>query len=386
MNDLHNHNIVFQKDEFLHDLEALVNIDSGSHDIEGLNSVADFLCKKYESIGLKPIRKTQGASNRPFVELYTHPDASEIDLLFLGHMDTVFEKGTVSQRPFRISEDGHWAYGPGVADMKAGDLLTFHLLRVLRKLCPQLKICVCHNSDEEIGSGDSAQAMQAIASKCRYSFVMEPGRPGGHFVYQRKGAVDIRVSCHGIAAHAGNAPQEGASAILEMTHIIQKMQALTNYETGFTVSAGLISGGSAANVIPDSCEAVFDVRCTDTAQLTELEEALRALCQNPFVPRTTVSWEKLSQMPPMKATEKTKILVELLQSEAARLSLQPEFLSVGGASDGSLLAAAGCAVIDGCGPEGDKLHSADEILRIDSIEERFRLLLSAIQKLPDIQT
>jgi glutamate carboxypeptidase len=363
------------------DLETLVNMDSGTDDIEGLNQVADFLCEKYENIGLTPVRVKQGESGRPYVEVYTHPEEEKVDVLFLGHIDTVFDKGTAAQRPFTLSEDGKIAYGPGVGDMKAGDLLAFHLTRVLREECPDLKICVSYNSDEETGSEDSEHALQAAAAKSRYAFVLEPGRVGGHFVYQRKGVADIVVKCDGIASHAGNAPKDGASAILAMADLIQKMHALTDFETGLTVNAGLVKGGSGSNVVAAECEAVFDVRYTSFEQLAEFEAKLDALCAEPAVDRVKITWKKVAQMPPMKPNENTETMMNLLRAEAEKLGINPDFLSVGGASDGSLLSEMGCAVMDGCGPESDKYHSDDEFMMVDSIEQRFHLLLGAIKGL-----
>ena len=372
---------LFKKEEYMKDLETLVNLDSGSSDIEGLNRVADFLCGKYEEIGLSPRRIALGPDKRPYVEVLTHPEADEVDVLFLGHVDTVFDRGTAAERPFTLSEDGKWAYGPGVGDMKAGDLLAFHLTRALREECPQLKICVCHNSDEETGSEDSEQAMQNIAARSRYAFVLEPGRLGGHFVYQRKGVADIVIRCKGIASHAGNAPKDGASAILEMADLVQKMYGLTDFETGLTVNAGVIKGGTASNVVAAECEAVFDVRFTSFEQLDMLLQKLDCLCAKPVVEGVKVTWKKISQMPPMKPNDNTRAMMELLRKEAEKMGLHPDFLSVGGASDGSLLSEMGTAVMDGCGPESDKYHSADEFLRVDSIEERFHLLLGAIKGL-----
>ena len=372
---------IFNKEEYMKDLEILVNMDSGSEDIDGLNQVADFLCAKYEEIGLSPARTAQGPHGRPYVEVYTHPEAEEVDVLFLGHLDTVFEKGTAAQRPFTLSADGKIAYGPGAGDMKAGDLLAFHLTRVLRDECPDLKICVCYNSDEETGSEDSEAAMQAAAARSRYGFVLEPGRVGGHFVYQRKGVADIVVKCHGIASHAGNAPKDGASAILAMADIIQKMHALTDFETGLTVNAGVVKGGTGSNVVAAECEAIFDVRYTSFEQLAEFEAKLDAICAAPAVDRVKAEWKKAAQMPPMKPNANTQTMMNLLRAEAEKLGQHPDFLSVGGASDGSLLSEMGCAVMDGCGPESDKYHSDDEFLIVDSIEQRFHLLLGAIKGL-----
>ena len=97
---------IFKKEEYMKDLETLVNIDSGSSDIDGLNRVADFLCGKYEEIGLSPKRTEQGPDSRPYVEILTHPEADEVDVLFLGHLDTVFDRGTAAERPFTLSDDG----------------------------------------------------------------------------------------------------------------------------------------------------------------------------------------------------------------------------------------------------------------------------------------
>jgi len=193
--------------------------------------------------------------------------------------------------------------------------------------------------------------------------------------------VDIHVKCRGIASHAGNAPQDGASAILAMADLIQRLSALTDFETGLTVNAGVVKGGSASNVVADDCEAVFDVRYTSFEQLEEFEEDLDAICSSPAVDRVSVTWEKLSQMPPMAPNESTQTMIELLQDEAAKLGQKPDFLSVGGASDGSFLSEMGAAVIDGCGPESDKYHSEEEYLVVDSVEERFNLLMGAVKGL-----
>lgn len=370
---------MFNKEMFMKELEILVNIDSGSDDMEGLHKVADYLAKQYEEAGLTVKRTVQGELNRPYMEVYTHPEEEEIDILFLGHLDTVFPAGTVAERPYSLSEDGKVAYGPGVGDMKAGDLLALYLTRELMEVRPDLRICICHNSDEEIGSEDSMEAMQNVAARSRYGFVLEPGRIGGHFVYQRKGVVDVLVKCRGIASHAGNAPKDGASAILALADLITKMSALTDFETGLTVNAGLISGGTGSNVVAEDAEAVFDIRYTSFEQLAEFEAKLDELVKAPVVKGVTATWKKLAQMPPMEPNDRTVEMMDLLRGEAEKLGQKPDFLSVGGASDGSLLSEMGTAVMDGCGPESDKYHSVDEYLLVDTIEERYNLLLGAMK-------
>ena len=166
----------FDENEFLKDLETLVNIDSGSHDIEGLNRVAAFLKEKYEKAGLQTEATGEGAEGRPFLSAFSGNGAREkdekIDLLLIGHIDTVFPRGTAEKRPFRI--EGRRAFGPGVADMKSGVLLAFYLTRALMERYPHMKICIANNSDEEIGTGDCQLRLEELAARSRFCMDMEP--------------------------------------------------------------------------------------------------------------------------------------------------------------------------------------------------------------------
>ena len=145
----------FDLDKYLKDLEELVNHESFTHDFENLNKTADYLVKKYKDAGLYVDVEYQGEEKLAHIVAST-VDPKEVageekpyDLMFRGQYDTVFDTGTVAKRPFSI--DGDKAKGPGVADMKAGDLLAFYLTLELRERYPDARILIVNNGVEEGG-------------------------------------------------------------------------------------------------------------------------------------------------------------------------------------------------------------------------------------------
>ncbi len=159
----------FDLDKYLKELEEMVNIDSFTHDIAGCNNMADYMVKKYKEAGLYVDVEYQGEEKLAHVvastvDPKTLPDEERPwDIMFVGHLDTVFETGTAAKRPFSI--DGDKAKGPGVADMKAGDLLAFYLTLELRERYPDLRVIIVNNGDEEGGSFISGESLTEISKK-----------------------------------------------------------------------------------------------------------------------------------------------------------------------------------------------------------------------------
>jgi len=203
------------------------------------------------------------------------------DVLLVGHMDTVFPKGTAAQRPYH--EENGKAYGPGVADMKAGLVLILHIMKRLRIERPDLKLCAAFSGDEEIGSDSTAEWLKSLAERSRFALVLEPGREGNGFVRSRKGCADLRVKFYGKAAHAGNAPERGINTVVAMAEWIRKLYVFHQPETGTTVNPGLVWGGTAKNVIPDYAEAVFDIRFMEAEALEKICGKAEELAANPPV-------------------------------------------------------------------------------------------------------
>ena len=375
----------FDLDKYLKELEELVNTDSGSYDIEGCCEVAGKLKALYEQAGFHTNISFQGEEKRPHLVVTTQDPATfegkerPIDILFIGHMDTVFDKGTAAERPFRI-EDGK-AFGPGVSDMKAGDLMALYLSRELMERHPDLSIAMVHNSDEEIGSDASSPELIRISGLAKYALDMEPGRISGNFVKERKGCCDFKVNFHGIPGHAGNAYMRCASAVSEMARVITEVEALKNWDEGVTVNCGIAGGGTATNVVPEFAELYFDLRYKTQEQREQFEAGLDRIVSNPKNPKVECVWQKLTDMPPMRYIPETEYMVNLFTEEMTKMGLNYEFESAGGASDGSFVSAAGTPIIDACGPRGANEHTDKEYLVVDDIEIRYNLVLNTLERI-----
>lgn len=371
----------FNLRDYLNELETLVNIDSGSRVPGGTSLMADYMEAKYRELGLTVKRIESEKGLGPCLEIRNHAEREKIDVLFLGHMDTVFPAGEPERRPYR--EEGELGYGPGIMDMKAGLLSTWYLVKNLVEDGTGLNICVAHNSDEEISSLDSQEWIKKLAEKADITIVMEPGRKNGEYVNERKGLARYTVTVEGVAAHAGIAPQDGASAIYELAELILKLQALNNYEIGTSVNVGVISGGTASNVVCDLATCVVDTRFDTIGEHEKIEESLKRLESRRVNPRTSVTIVRDGFRPPMNKTEKTEALMALMEEHAAPIGMDMKWVKTGGGSDGNFAAFAGSAVIDGAGPAGDGAHGKKESLQLNTIEPRLELLYNMLTALSE---
>ena len=358
-------------DAYLTDLEYLINTDSGTSNIDGNRKIAAFLAKGFRQAGFDVSEEAAGEAKRPVVIAKT-PGAVSFDSYLGGHMDTVFPDGTAAVRPF--TRDGDIITGPGTVDMKAGSLLILYIAAELRKTAPEIPLCIVLNSDEEIGSPDSAEILRREAANCRRIFIFEGGRKEDRLVNQRKGIAKYRIEIEGIASHAGTAPWKGASAITELAHWITSLDKLKNYDRGTTINVGLMEGGAALNVVAPSAQAMAEVRYAEKAELARIERSIERMTANPFVAGTRAKVTRLSHYPPLLPTEKTRALMEELSPYGL------EYVKAGGISDANRLAELDIPIIDGCGPGGGGAHSEKEFLSIQTAERRFNLFTRIIRE------
>lgn len=357
--------------EFLEQLKLLVNIDSGSESHDGISQIADYFERQFQMLGYYGHRIEYGEAAGCSLEMRNF-QGDDIDLLLLGHMDTVFPKGTAQDRPFRV-ENG-MGYGPGVADMKAGLVSILFLAKRLYLEKRNLHICVALNGCEEIGSVCSADWIQSLSRKSRYCILFEPGRPGNIFVKERKGIEEYEVQFHGIAVHSGVEPEKGASAILEMSRWITELSSMSDYAHGLSVNVGIASGGHATNMVPDYAECRLEIRYMNPAARDFVQERIQKLQGQPFDKKVRAVVTKKSSCPPMQLTPNTENMISHLKNLCKKMNIAVDFISTGGSSDANFVSAAGAAVLDGCGPIGANLHSDKEYLEISSIEQRLELM------------
>ena len=238
---------MFNYEEYINELEQIVNIDSGTYSISGVNLIGDFFASRFINLGWSVQRVSISDKVGKLLDICSQKVA-HYDVLFIGHMDTVFTEGTAKLRPFYI-HDGR-AYGPGVADMKCGLLSLWHTVKELPENAKKMAIRIILNPDEEITSIYSTEYIAQAAANSSYVFIFEPAMLDGAFCVERKGRIRYEFKFTGISTHAGYIfERENASAVVEMAHWIVALMSLSNKEKDTTVNIGRIEGGEADNVV-----------------------------------------------------------------------------------------------------------------------------------------
>ncbi len=292
--------------------------------------------------------------------------------LLLGHCDTVWPLGTLQEMPFVIGEGV--IRGPGVYDMKAGLVQILYALQALRELQlePEVSPVVFINSDEEIGSQESTPHIRRLARIANRAFIFEPSLGmEGKLKTERKGVGSFTVTVKGKAAHAGLNPDGGASAILELSYVIQKLFALNNPERGTSVNVGVIDGGLRPNVVAPESRAMIDVRVQTQKDARHIEESIHAL--QPVTPGVTLEIQGRIRRQPMERTPRNQQLWEVARQLGYTINLNLADGAAGGASDGNTTSLY-TATLDGLGAVGDGAHAKHEFIYFDKMVERSALL------------
>ena len=292
--------------------------------------------------------------------------------LVIGHFDTVWPIGTLEENPFRI--DGNVIHGPGSFDMKGGLAQLIVALRTIRDLRLETPVvpAVFVNADEEVGSRSSTRYIRLLARRANRAYVLEPGLgERGDIKTSRKGIGRFTVTVYGKAAHAGLDPEAGASAILELSHVIQKLFSLNDVDRGITVNVGTIDGGIQPNVIAPHSKAVVDVRVPTVAAGNEVEYIIHSI--QPIDPEVRLHIEGCIGRPSMESTPRNQQLWNQVRKAGDDLGMDLHQARAGGASDGNTTSQF-TATVDGLGPVGDGAHALHEHLLVDKTLERAALL------------
>ncbi len=300
------------------------------------------------------------------------PAGTEGGQLLIGHCDTVWPLGTLDQMPLEI--DGGRMRGPGVYDMKAGLSQIIFALRALREVgvTPALPPIVFINSDEEIGSRESKPHIMELARQVERAFVLEPSLgPSGKLKTARKGVGRFTITVHGRAAHAGLDPEAGASAILELSFLIQQLFALNDPERGITVNVGMIDGGLRPNVVAPNSTASVDVRVLHQEDVPRIEEAIRSL--QPSTVGVELDIQGRIGRLPLEHNDRNRTLWKLAQECGNSLGMQLDEGTAGGGSDGNHTTLH-TATLDGLGAVGDGAHAKHEYIDIEATLDRTALL------------
>jgi glutamate carboxypeptidase len=368
-------------------------VNSGSRNLGGLERMADFLADAFAALpGLlrleqpQPVEavdaagKTIQLKHGRHLHLSVRPTAP-LQLLFTGHMDTVFASDHAFQET-RWLEDGV-LNGPGVADMKGGLAVMLAALKAVER-SPQadrLGYEVVINSDEEVGSLGSAALLAQAAQGKRAALTYEPAAlPDGTLAGARPGSGNFAIVVHGRSAHAGRNPEDGRNALLAAADLALRLDELRR--DGLTVNASRIEGGSPSNVVPDLAILRVNMR-PRTPEIEDLarrgiDEAVAAVAAEHDV---MIEPSGGFGRPPKPLTPEAEALFNLVRQAGEDLGQPIAWQPSGGVCDGNNIAACGVPVVDTMGVRGGKIHSMEEYLITESLGERAALSALTIMRL-----
>lgn len=362
-------------------LEKAVNIDSGTGDVEGGRAVAALLKPELEALGMTV--RMEAAEEADLAEnlVATLKGTGKGRILLIGHLDTVFERGSAARRPYRT--DASRAYGPGVGDEKGGVVEAIYALRILKDLGFRNygQITLLIETSEERGSPGSRKLIDALLKDADVELNLEPGDPADQVTVWRKGSATYFIDVKGRPAHAGVAPQEGRNAATELLHQLQGAEAFPKSGDQLTVNLTMLKAGSRVNIIPEDASAGLNARGRTKAQLQSVQDILNANAKTTVVPDTKVTIRELAAFPPLPDNPATTALFQRAQAIYSGLGMTLGAGGNGGASESALAYEAGVPALDGLGPVGAKFHGEDEYIELASVTPRLYLLTKLIMEL-----
>ena len=365
-----------REDWLIDTIEALVAIESPSHDKAAVDRCGDELARRLAAMGGRITRVgVATAGDHLRAEFGSGPR----QIMLLGHFDTVWNLGQLERMPIR--RDGDVLTGPGIFDMKAGIALGMLATDALLQVAAPAtgKIVMLWTTDEEVGSRTSRALLETEALRSEAVLVLEPSLPNGALKTSRKGVGEYQLEVRGIPAHAGVDPSKGVSAIRELARQILAIETLQDVDRGVTLNVGVVTGGSRVNVVAEHAEARIDARAPSREDADRIDEALRSLTPHLKGARLEISGG--FERPPLERTAGVQRLFAIAQSAGHELGVSVAEGSTGGGSDGSFCGALGVPTLDGFGAVGDGAHALHEHVLVPALVPRAALIASVLHKL-----
>jgi glutamate carboxypeptidase len=380
-----------EKPALLDTLKALVSIESGSRDIEGLGKIADLIAARLRELGgqvelVEPsnIYKMEDTPEKiGKMVRATFSGTGSKKILLIAHMDTVYQRGMLAQQPFRI--DGDRAYGLGIADDKHGIAVILHTIAMLTALDFKAfgTLTVLINADEELSSPGSRSLITRLGREHDATFSVESSRvESDKLSLATAGIASFTMNVEGRASHAGNSPERGINAIYELAHQMLQTRNLSDPETGLKMNWTMANGGRTRNMIPPSAQAQADVRVLKVEDYDGIEKKVRERIKTKLLPDSKVDVVFEKRRPPLELTPASRALANYAQQIYRELGkeLVVDAVAEGGGTDAAFASLETKApVIERFGLQGYGAHSIEaEYVLISSIEPRLYLLTRLI--------
>ena len=360
-------------------LGEIVDLDSNSHDKDGVDRVGRRLRDWLEEAGIA-CETTAMERHGDVLHARVAGGPGNAPALVMGHMDTVFPTGEAARRPFAV-RDGR-GHGPGCADMKAGLVMNAFVLRAFAEAGgAPVPLHGLFTGDEEVGSPASAPVIEAAARDACAVLNSEPGRVSGNIVDGRRGGAFFRVTIRGRAAHAGLNPADGRSAIHELGRKIVAWTALGDEARDVSVNVGLVSGGQSVNTVAPDATAEIDLRFThpeDHAATAERIAAIARACEQDGV---SAEVEALGTFHPMARTDGSLALRDAYLAAARELGQGTEAEFTRSCADSGLASSTGTPTVCALGPVGGRAHSPEEYVELDTLAPRAQAMALCIARL-----
>ncbi len=352
--------------DYLKDLKTIIDINSYTQNKIGVDKVGAIFDNWLEELGF-----TVEVYERKFIGNHRHykslKNNNSKKLLLLGHLDTVFPPNKFEH----YTEDKEWIYGPGVCDMKGGNIVAIQALRELKKDAIEIKnIDILFVSDEETGSDDSKYLTAELSKNYDYCFVYEAAGSNMEVVTGRKGVGTFFIDINGKAAHAGNNYSDGHDANLELSYKLQELVKLTDLSLGTTVNVGKIEGGIGANTISPHAHITFELRYKTQDERDRVLKSIDKIVSTSYVKGTKSSLSGGIQRDVMQTSVSS---LELIKSIENITNEKLNFEERGGVSDANIVSSNGVITLDGFGPFGDGDHTVHERANKESFVSRIEL-------------
>lgn len=387
-----------EQSAYLETLKTLVNIESGSKDIEGLNQIAKVVADQLKGVGADvsiinstDIYRMDDTPEKmgPIVKAVLKGQGKS-KIMMIAHMDTVYERGMLKNQPFKV--EGDKVYGLGIIDDKQGVASILHVLNTLKKLNYKDygTITVLMNSDEEISSPASRKMITETAQDQDVVFSFEGGGKDGNLRLATSGIGAAYLDIKGKSSHAGVKPEAGINALTELSHQIAQLQNLSDAKTGLKLNWTVAEAGKTRNVIPDHATAQADVRALRVQDFEAVEKTLNEKIKNKKLADSQVSVKFEVRRPPLVANDASKKLAEQAQAiykNELNTPLTVSMTPTGGGTDAAFAGVKSkAAVIEGMGLSGDGAHSSNaEYILKDTIVPRLYLATRLIMEVSKAQ-
>lgn len=361
------------QDEFLDLLKQAVLLESPTEGAkEDLQKCREYFAELFASIGFN-VTVVPSNDERYGDHLLLEFGEGNEQILFVGHYDTVYAKGAFGEL---WRQEGTRIWGPGVLDMKGGNIQVYMVAKALQELnlIPEnKKIVFFLSADEEAGSYTSHMHYKELAKKSKAAFVMESAiddDPGGLKI-GRFGRGNYAFMAKGKPAHSGQEPEKAESGLIELAKQAVYLEGLTNLKEGVTVACtSLVSGDAGWPTVPGDGKLTIDARFATTELAEKYDQLFKQL--KPFNKQVQITTTGGIEKPPFDENEpQHRALYELAKEIGKEFGLEMKGVVTRGGSDGNFTASVGCPTLDGMGMTGKYLHQpGKEYINTDTVAVR----------------